>query len=969
MPPPYPPTPPPPSIPPTDMVDRLVDFYRQTGGVAGARISVPTREGGFDSVTAEGWTLSGGWLSGEPCVDGWAGLHCCPLTFPYYRRSGGGWRCLSDDGEQEPLGNATADETAEIASASASGNSTTRRPRPSCGSGLSTGTAADAATCVVVAIELRGNGLHGAIDDELGDRLLDALPYLARLDLSDNPRLGGPLPPSVANLVELQLGDNSFWYDESDPMLRRLVKRCRTSGGVSCAGVPPISCGAFGPSYRVRLDDSERCVECPNLGVSIALQVAVLLTFAALIGAYIRVVVRYEHLGERLDLWINTAAIFFCHLQTVSIIGTLKLAWPRSVEAITEVASVDFLSLGAARPECALQLGDNSYYYFTLFRLALLITLMLGVSMAQAAVKRAGACAGVDPEKVHVHVDRLEMVETVLFTFGLTLSWRVIFDLWEQGGSSNALARWGTVVATILFLVQLQMLAKYALNLRALSTGRSWGSVAKLPNERLQRRLSFLTERFSAQKPFWQFVVWLRQFILTLDVWLAGLAIDEHDDVKLGVVTCDQRDVSEWGAPMPNASMANGSMSVAVVPSDVDSGGWGNATSGANDTAMDGTGTGTGPFCQKLSAASLSAIWTHVTFALLTFFFFWWLQIRHQPYAYPFQNTIESWLFLANVLLVSLGTVYTALKYHGNASAGLEIFCATFLLSSLLAAAAFMAANSREAHMARRHSLVLRAQPSGIAPLPEDSLPSAMDVGVAEEPSDPPGSTKAVPMGAAGTGTRPGLGHAAARAGAAAAAAEEEEEGGGAWWYLLHAEQVGPVGAVELLAQLRGGALTPTTYVYEEGTAEWVELSEVVERLPKPSEFSRVAAGAAAGAGAGAGAGAEGGGLVRAGGFRSSSPVRGRQLSQQLSVSPVGERSGGSTGGAATAERGQERRSSVGWAPVFPVRPKRLSASAEQGGTQGRSSESASDTRRGSVQMQPPDVMQRTGRARVSSHI
>ena len=39
--------------------------------------------------------------------------------------------------------------------------------------------------------------------------------------------------------------------------------------------------------------------------------------------------------------------------------------------------------------------------------------------------------------------------------------------------------------------------------------------------------------------------------------------------------------------------------------------------------------------------------------------------------------------------------------------------------------------------------------------------------------------------------------------------------------------------------QLRGGALTPTTYVYEEGTAEWVELSEVVVQQLTTAAFRK----------------------------------------------------------------------------------------------------------------------------------
>ena len=159
------------------------------------------------------------------------------------------------------------------------------------------------------------------------------------------------------------------------------------------------------------------------------------------------------------------------------------------------------------------------------------------------------------------------------------------------------------------------------------------------------------------------------------------------------------------------------------------------------------------------------------------------------------------------------------------------------------------------------------------------------------------------------------------------------------------------MGAAELGALLRGGTLSPTSHVHEEGTTDWVELRTVVERLPRPAGFARGAdAGAVAGGGGGGGGG--GGTLARAGGFRSSSPVRGGELS----ASPIRERKGDDR----MQDRGQERRSSVGRAPVFP---KRLSSTGAR--------PSSGEARRGSETMQhqqpPPDVTARTGRARVSS--
>ena len=70
-----PPPPPPPSMPPTEMVRGLELLYEATGGSA--------------------WRNNFKWLSGEPCVDGWFGVLCCPQALPVLR---GDDECTADGG-------------------------------------------------------------------------------------------------------------------------------------------------------------------------------------------------------------------------------------------------------------------------------------------------------------------------------------------------------------------------------------------------------------------------------------------------------------------------------------------------------------------------------------------------------------------------------------------------------------------------------------------------------------------------------------------------------------------------------------------------------------------------------------------------------------------------------------------------------------------------------------------------------
>ena len=639
-------------MPPTSAVNVLVELFGTTDGARGNG----------------GWTDSTNWLTGEPCVNGWHGVVCCPSDYPRYRDG----ECRRADGVD--------DDGSRVPTTTSPGGAPAPWPN-GCASGLSTGTSQDNAKCTIVALELASNNLDG----ELPASLCTLLPDLRKLDVRGN-KLKGRLPECVTSFDEVSFDDNEFDYIESDPTLRELIERCRTSGDASCSGVPPLSCDAFGDHFEVRSEDSERCVACPELGVSLTLQLGVLALFVLIVWGYVKMVEHYEGLGERLDLWINTAAIFFCHLQTLSIIGTLKLAWPQSVRTLTQVVTVDFLSLGAVRPECAIRVA-NSFYFFTYLRILLLLLLTGGVSVAQSALK---ACAPATRMRQTIRrVDQLEMIETVLFTFGLTFSWRIIFDLWEQGSSSISVAKGGAALASILFVVQLALLAKYALNIRALVTGKQFGRVANLSNERLQLRLSFLTERFAGHAPYWQYMVWLRQFLLTLDVFIAQSIIDTRDDILDGVVVC---------------RVENGTDVSGVVDGDVE---------GGNRTA---------DFCQPLSQTSLDAIWTHVVFAVLIFLVFWAAQLRVTPYAYSFQNRIESSLFAVNLIVVCLGAVYSSLKYHQSPTdsdnVGLEVVCMKLLVCSLIAAVAFMGVHSYREHMKRRQERELgdRAAGAGVPP-------------------------------------------------------------------------------------------------------------------------------------------------------------------------------------------------------------------------------------------------------------
>jgi hypothetical protein len=317
----------------------------------------------YESTGGNAWRNNDKWLSGEPCVDGWFGVHCCPQALPVLR---GDDECTADGG------GATGVLTTQGSAA--------------CHSGSVTGTALDLATCVVVKVLLPSNNLIGPLDGALCE-----LPFLQHLDLSGNV-LTGSLPSAadcLPRLTYLDLTQTRSWDDEGgvagpvpewlldrldfmaplrlannaldDPTaaesavaISRLWQRCQTLGAEQCSGVPPIGCSAFnrqGQRYEVELDGLG-CVRCPTsleiAGLAGAVAGIVLL-LVLLVGMYTRFMHKYP---EHAKTHVASIMILVGHLQMLSIIGSLQLGWPLIIQKI--LASINLPLMSYIKVPCIL---------------------------------------------------------------------------------------------------------------------------------------------------------------------------------------------------------------------------------------------------------------------------------------------------------------------------------------------------------------------------------------------------------------------------------------------------------------------------------------------------------------------------------------------------------------------------------------------------------------------------------------
>ena len=96
-------------------------------------------------------------------------------------------------------------------------------------------------------------------------------------------------------LEHLDLQDNFFLGPPSEV----LVTHCATEPRV-CPGLPPISCSAYGPSWRLKLTETGQCLRCPPFAVTIVLVSFIVALWLLGLAVLYRLNKLIENLKERL---------------------------------------------------------------------------------------------------------------------------------------------------------------------------------------------------------------------------------------------------------------------------------------------------------------------------------------------------------------------------------------------------------------------------------------------------------------------------------------------------------------------------------------------------------------------------------------------------------------------------------------------------------------------------------------------
>ena len=545
----------------------------------------------------------------------------------------------------------------------------------------------------MVALNLGANHLKGSLNESLGRELQ----YLARIDLSSN-ELEGEIPESILSLLDpststrtltyFNIDNNKFEYHGKPGPLDRLFESCSSSRLECGGGIPPEGCHAFGATRRQALNDKFECLQCNRRQAALLTIVGVSTFMVLTLVSYLYLISKYPSALKR---WVSTVSIIISHVQTVSIVGNLRLAWPQSVTSVTSIFSLDILETDFLRPECLFDRSTRIYFLFNLVKFAVVFAGLGGLSVAQMllSIAQRAADAGYlfrDGPDYSALIDLCAFADSVVLQVTIVVTWRWIFELIQEYAQGEAGAEVRTVLVALSLLglqlllgstllaqlrgMHLHQAAEHkrrfegkktrsamlvlspfmSMEARQALSQRIWRvldalalySTRGVDIDRIIYRLSYVTDRFAEHAPHWQFVVWTRQLLLTIVTFVPDMFTDGGFE------------------PDPD---------------------------------------------QEKSAAEYNkgSVWSHAIAAILIILASWQLHRQVKPYEYSFQNFIESFLFVTDVMVIFLCCVYTFLKTKLFV---VEAALVSVLLVSLLVACGYL---TRQARLVHRKRMVQRA--------------------------------------------------------------------------------------------------------------------------------------------------------------------------------------------------------------------------------------------------------------------
>ena len=209
-------------------------------------------------------------------------------------------------------------------------------------------------------------------------------------------------------------------------------------------------------------------------------------------------------------------------------------------------------------------------------------------------------------------------------------------------------------------------------------------------------RLRFTTQRFAKHAKHWQFVIWFRQLLMTVLILLPGMlgvkplevldvaiADAEADGGGSNASTTEAGSGSDGGSGELMGDFASGDLA----SGDLASGDLARFRSEVRAANATEAGSVFGGTCGAIECADEWVSWLQAGACMLIFLGFWLWHRSVHPYAFPFQNYLESWLFGSAAVFVLLALVYTFLPSRATA---VELSLLVVLIGTVGAAAVYV---------------------------------------------------------------------------------------------------------------------------------------------------------------------------------------------------------------------------------------------------------------------------------------
>ena len=137
------------------------------------------------------------------------------------------------------------------------------------------------------------------------------------------------------------------------------------------------------------------------------------LIFFGTIGLYAFLVRRYQN---SMRAWVSTVGIFVAHLQTLAIMGSLRLQWPPPVRQATAIFSLSCVDASVLSPECIASEGTNAFTTLALTQVSIILAFLILIGMGTVLC-------------THRWADRTHFLLTVVLSFFFATSWRIAYRM------------------------------------------------------------------------------------------------------------------------------------------------------------------------------------------------------------------------------------------------------------------------------------------------------------------------------------------------------------------------------------------------------------------------------------------------------------------------------------------------------------------------------------------------------------